>query len=81
MGDRAPAADGSRHNAPPFHPADRKVAEANGEGYGSSDSEGEGGDGAEAREGGGEPEPQDVRDGGISVHGLVRRMAKLADDR
>ena len=51
-------------------------------GYGSSDSEGEEeAGGGKARQAGGEPESRDVHDGGISLHGLVRRMAKLADDR
>lgn len=48
------------------------------EGYGSSDSEGE--DGAGAR-GDDEVEPRDVADGGVTLHGLIRRMSKLADDR
>ena len=59
--------------------ADLTSAEATTEeGYGSSDSEGE--EGATAR---GEEvaEPRDVADGGVTLHGLIRRMAKLADDR
>ena len=48
------------------------------EGYGSSDSEGE--EKATARDDEG-AEPQDVADGGVTLHGLIRRMSKLADDR
>ena len=48
------------------------------EGYGSSDSEGE--DGAQVQ-GDDETEPRDVADGGVTLHGLIRRMSKLADDR